>query len=268
MKTCKKTIRNLVAYLWGELENSEKSRLESHLKDCPKCQEELRQIKEVYRAADSWTGDVEKTVASIDWEALPARLVDGLIEKEEGRGQASRQKSLWPYLFQPKFRLVYAGILMGLAIGSLVTFLVLQTYPPRSEGNGGIVVPQGFYDKMELEVARRETLDYLQGSEYLLLDFAQSSPESSVEFWRSDFASQKTRDLLSKKKYIDPQLDKFQLAKAKAICDQIELLFFELLQMSERLSDEELKKIQNLIEERQLLLKIKLLRKELEKSEG
>jgi len=39
------------------------------------------------------------------------------------------------------------------------------------------------------------------------------------------------------------------------------------MQISERLSVEELKKIQTLIEERQLLLKIKLVKKELEKSE-
>jgi len=72
---------------------------------------------------------------------------------------------------------------------------------------------------------------------------------------------------LSKKKYIDNQLDKVKLAKAKAICDQIELLFFELTQISEDLSPEDLRKIQRLIEERQLLLKIKLVRKELQKSE-
>ena len=116
-------------------------------------------------------------------------------------------------------------------------------------------------------MARRETIDYLDRSEYLLLDFIQSTPEKSVEFWQSEYASQNTMDLLSKKKYIDPQLNKIKLAKAKVICDQIELLFFELMQISEKLSAEELKKIQRLIQERQLLLKIKLVRKELQKSE-
>jgi hypothetical protein len=268
MNTCKKTTRNLVAFLCDELEENERSRIESHLEICTECREELRQLKEVYRAADSLTGDMEKTMASIDWDALPVRIADGLIEKKPGRVEASRLKVFWPYLFQPRFRLVYAGLLLGLVIGSLATFLVFRTQTLKTAGNGGIIVPQGFYDKMELEMARRETLDYLLGSEYLILDFVQSSPERSAEFWRSDFAAQKAKNLLSKKKYIDPQLNKFQLAKAKAICDQIELLFFELMQMSNRLSGEELKKIQDFIEERQLLLKIKLVRKELEKSEA
>jgi hypothetical protein len=57
------------------------------------------------------------------------------------------------------------------------------------------------------------------------------------------------------------------MAKAKEICDQIEFLFYELTQMSEYLSPEDLRRIQNLIEERQLMLKIKLVKKELKKSE-
>ena len=57
------------------------------------------------------------------------------------------------------------------------------------------------------------------------------------------------------------------MAKAKAICDQIEFLFYELTQISVQLSEEEISKIQNMIEEKKLLLKIKLLKKELEQSE-
>ena len=101
----------------------------------------------------------------------------------------------------------------------------------------------------------------------MLLDFIQASPERSSETWRQSLATQKAKDLLTKKKYINPQLDKFRMAKAKEICDQIELLFFELTQISDQLSDEDLTKIQNLIEDSQLLLKIKLLRRELEESE-
>jgi ribosomal protein S13 len=57
------------------------------------------------------------------------------------------------------------------------------------------------------------------------------------------------------------------MAKAKAICDQIEYLFYELTQISVQLSEEEISKIQKIIEERNLLLKIKLLKRELEQSE-
>jgi hypothetical protein len=57
------------------------------------------------------------------------------------------------------------------------------------------------------------------------------------------------------------------MAKAKVICDQIELLFLELSQISDDLTGVEMKRIQSMIEDRRLLLKISLVEKELEESE-
>ena len=57
------------------------------------------------------------------------------------------------------------------------------------------------------------------------------------------------------------------MAKAKEICDQIEMLFYELAQVSEGLTPAQCRGIQNMIEEKNILLKIKLLKKELQESE-
>jgi hypothetical protein len=129
------------------------------------------------------------------------------------------------------------------------------------------MVSQEFLDRVDLEMARRETLDYLDKSQYLLLDFVRYSPEGETELWKDEFAVNQARDLLSKKKYINPQLRKLRMAKAKAICDQIEFLFYELTQVKDDLTKEDLERIQRLIEEKQLLLKINLLKKELRESE-
>jgi hypothetical protein len=267
MKDCKRTTRNLVAFLYGELDEIEKKHVATHLETCQECKDELLRLEEISEVADSLMADMERALVSVDWENLPARIADGLFDRESSQDRQPRQAGLWPFLVQPRFRLAYAGLLLGIIVGAVVTLLIFRSPPLQVADDGKIIVPRGFYDKMELEMARRETIDYLDSSEYLLLDFVQSSPEKSVEFWQSDFGSQKAMDLLSKKKYIDQQLDKIKLAKAKVICDQIELLFFELMQISEELSAEELGKIQLFIEERQLLLKIKLVRKELQKSE-
>lgn len=267
MKDCKKTNRNLLAFLYGELNEIDKKQVEAHLKTCQKCKEELLELKEVDEVANSLNTDMERAFVSVDWENLPTRIADGVFDKEPTRERQPRRAGLWPFLFQPRFRLGYAGLLLGIFFGAVVSFLIFRSPPLQVAEDGKIIVPQGFYDMMELEMARRETIDYLDRSEYLLLDFVQSSPEKSVKFWQSDYASQRAMDLLVKKKYIDPQLDKIKLAKAKAICDQIEFLFFELMHISEELSVEELKKIQRFIQERKLLLKIKLVRKELQKNE-
>ena len=54
------------------------------------------------------------------------------------------------------------------------------------------------------------------------------------------------------------------MAKAKALCDQIETLFLELSQIDTDLPAAELAKLRSYVEERQLLLKINLVKKELE----
>ena len=267
MKDCKRTNRNLVAYLYGELGRIEKNRLESHLKTCQGCKEEFLELEKIYQMADALNEDMEMASASVDWENLPARIADEVFGGEQTRIRRPRRAGFWMLLFQPRFRLAYAGLLLGIIVGAAATFLIFRSPPLQIAEDGRIIAPQGFFEMMELEMARRETIDYLDRSEYLLLDFVQSSPEESVEFWQSDVASQRAKDLLSKKKYIDLQLDKIKLAKAKLICDQIELLFFELMQISDELSVEELEKIQRLIQERQLLMKIKLVRKELQKNE-
>jgi len=267
MKECKKHRENLVAFLYGELQKEDRVLLDSHLNACRQCRNELDELKQVIKGADSLNADIEKTMASVEWENLPAQISSRINGENLSPSRRHWLKGFWESLFQPRLKPVYAGLLLGVLLGSLVTLLVIRTPLFKAEEEGRLLISQDSLERVELEMARRVTLDYLRKSQYLLLDFIQFPPERSAEFWKSDLALQTAKDLLSKKKYINQQLDKFQMAKAKAICDQIEFLFFELAQISHQLSIEELKRIQNLIKERQILLKINLLKKDLEKNE-
>jgi hypothetical protein len=267
MMDCKKIKKDLVAFLYGELRKDEKELMKAHLDACPDCRKELQHMKEVIKGADSLQEDIEKAMASVDWEELPSRITEAVFEKEAPLPREPWLAGISRFFFQLKLRPVYAALLIGVLLGSFITFMVLRAPLPREKEAGEFFVSQDFLERVELEMARRDTLDYLEESQYLLLDFIQSPSEKSAEFWQSEFASRKARGLLAKKKYISPQLDKFKMAKAKAICDQIEYLFYELVQISAQLSEEEVSKIRNMIEEKRLLLKIKLLKKELEQSE-
>ncbi len=267
MRKCKKYEKDLVAFLSGELEEENRARVAFHLERCDHCQGEIQNVKEIMESADSLSPELEKTMASIDWESLPSKIADTVFEEAPHFPRKGWLERFLGFLFQPKLRPVYAGVLTGILIGSIATIVILRSPFLGVRSEREFLVSQDFLERVELEMARRETLDYLNRSQYLLLDFVQAPPEQGREFWKTEFASKKARDLLSKKKYINPQLNKFQMAKAKEICDQIELLFFELIQISDQLSVEDLMRIQRLIEEKQLLLKIKLLRRELQESE-
>jgi hypothetical protein len=265
MKECKKHEQDRIAFLYGELEAEERERFLSHLEGCSRCQRALHEIREMKEKADVLHADIQETMDSIDWESLPSKITEAVWEKVLKTSREGRIARFVRVVFQSKLRPVYAGILVGILIGSLATFLIFQR-PFVKERGGDFVVSRDFLERVETEMARRETLDYLDKSQYLLLDFVQYSP-GREQLREPGLAFEEARDLLSKKKYINPQLMKFQMAKAKEVCDQIELLFYELTQMSEQLTREDLERIQRLIEENQLLLKIKLLKRELRESE-
>jgi len=142
-------------------------------------------------------------------------------------------------------------------------YFVLRAPGSRPGQDLGFFASQEFLDRAELEMARRNTLDYLEKSQYVLLDVFGSARAGSVT--PAALRSGQTRDLLARKKYLNGQLERFQMSKAKAICDQIEMLFRELSEISEDMSAAEFERIRDFVEERQLLLKINLVRKELER---
>jgi len=267
MMKCKKLKKDFVAFLYGELPESQKELLQTHIDSCPQCEKELEQLRDVIKGADALQEGMDNVMSSIDWEILPHQISENVFERRAYSHRKFWFTKIFQPFVQPKWRPVYVGLLLGILLGSVVTFMILR-YPFPKEGEEKLfLVPQDFLEKVELEMARRETLDFLEKSEYLLLDLVNSPTQRTRELWQSEFASRRAKDLLTKKRYINPQLDKYQMAKAKATCNQIEFLFYELTHISVHLSKEELNKIQKMIEERQILLKIKLLKEELEHSE-
>ena len=148
-----------------------------------------------------------------------------------------------------------------------LTFLVIKPQKPdliTAKQDSRINLPAGFVERVDMKLARRDTLDYLERSQYLLLELLQADQgRESAGLLQPD----NIQKLLTEKKYLNARLEDFQLLKAKAICDQIEFLFLELSQLSPELTAAELEKVRRMIEENQLLLKINLVKKELQQSE-
>ena len=264
MNTCQDLQKDRAAFLAGELDLERRERMVSHLKGCPRCREEVDEMRKVIAAAGLVKGEMEKAVASVDWEALPAKVAEYVFGKTARPGRLTIGERL--RLTRPWMVPVYAGLVLGLILGSLATFLILKRHAPSSVADNRFFASPEFIDRVELEMTRRQTLDYLQKSQYLLLDLAQASLRDKGR-GMEELASGRAKELLAKKKYLNPQLENSRMAKAKIICDQIELLFLELSQISDDLTGVEMKRIQGMIEDRRLLLKISLVEKELEESE-
>jgi hypothetical protein len=267
MSECETYRKELAAYIYGELSDMDQRDLESHLDGCPECRRELNLIKRVLNGADTLNPDLDRALQEVDWQALPDRLADRILDPRS-RPPSGRKAGPRRFWLQPGMRPVYAALALGVVLGVVLGAWIFRSPQPAPlSAGGGWVVPPAALESMDIEIARRSTLDYLDRSQYLLLDLVQASPEGASVFWNSDLASRQAKELLSKKKYIDQHLDSFHMLKAKAICDQIELLFLELTQISRRLTAAEMAELQNLVQERRLMLKIKLVKKELQESE-
>jgi hypothetical protein len=206
--------------------------------------------------------EIRAAADSVDWGTLPGLIADRAMAALPKPKRVPAAAWLWGWLAPLRMRPVLAGLLGGLVIGAAAMYFVLKA-PGRPPGADNSYYASGeFLDRAELEMARRNTLDYLEKSQYMLLDVFESADEGPVV--PASVRTERARDLLQRKKYLNVQLERLQMVKAKALCDQIETLFLELSQMDDDLAAAELGKIRGYVEERQLLLKINLVKKELQ----
>jgi hypothetical protein len=253
-----------LAFLSGDLEEGRRTSMAKHINECPECRQEAGELRRVLGGTDTVRGEIQDVLRSVDWEALPGRITDYVYAKAKKPEPVSSVSRFRLWLGQAGLKPIVAWVCLGVIIGALGMYLVLKNSGPQpvTDRSQGFFASKEFLDRAELEMARRETLSYLEKSQYVLLDVLGSPQGGSAV--RTPFSTGQAKELLAKKKYLNAELDKFQMSKAKAICDQIEILFLELSQISERLPQAELKNIQKLIQERQLVLKINLVKKELE----
>jgi hypothetical protein len=262
MTACGRDKQDLVAYLLGDLDEAGVGSLERHVEDCSDCRREMAELKRVLNGAVAVNEEVRRAMETVDWEALPERIArkafDRTASREEPRGI---RRFFSPLLLRP----AAAGLAAGAVLGALAVFLVLRPAPDRP---GGYYASSEFLERVELELARRETLSYLDRSQSLLQDFLQPAAIESGGLWLEGAGQRRAASLLEKKKYINPQLEHRRMAKAREICDQIELLILELAQIGPDLGEEEKARIQERVDESRLWLKINLIRKELQDSEA
>ena len=259
MIKCRFVRPELAAFLSGELGEGARKKVQRHLESCPDCRREMSALRDLLRDARTLETDIEGEMESVDWEAQAEKIASAAWERrtqpEPGTVGAGFR------FFSPAWRPVLAGVAMGVVLGSLSAFLILRKGAgPRAAG-GRYFASAGFLERVDVEIARRETLDYLEKSQYVLLDIV--GPDAGA----SGAAAGKARELLAKKKFLNSELDKVRMAKAREICDQIELLFYQLVDISSGLTDAQRAELRSLVEGKDLLLKIRLLKKELQESE-
>jgi hypothetical protein len=268
MKTCADLRREWKKALSGDSRPEAREGWKEHLAMCADCRREADDIQKILDGAEALQADVRRAMESVDWDQFSERIADAALAKRPRASAApARPGRFWAALWTPRWRPVFAGALAGVLLGAAGMYLALKPGALGRSPAMGLRPSGEFIDKVEYSMAKRETIDYLAKSQALLLDFVQATPAAAARSLRSGPSIRRTQDLLAKKRYINRELDSVPMAKAREICNQIELLFEELAQLGGELTAEEAAKIQRFVEDRDLLLRIQLVRRELEESE-
>jgi hypothetical protein len=223
---------------------------------------EAQAIDRLLRETEAVRAEIRRAADTVDWDTLPRLIADRALAGDFRAARRAPATRPLAWLAGLRLRPVLAGLAAGLVVGAAAMYLALRTPGDRAGRGEGYYASGEFLDRAELEMARRNTVDYLEKSQYMLLDVFETG--SVGHLLPAGVRAERARDLLQRKKYLNAQLDRFQMAKAKTICDQIEALFLVLSQINEELSAAELGRIRGFVEERQLLLKINLVKNELQ----
>jgi hypothetical protein len=245
-----------------------------HIAVCQECRREHEDLRAIGIGAEAVRDEIGAAMAGVDWDALSEQIADAALAERRTAPQPAPRPIVRPFFS----RSLLAGAAAGLLVGVLATLFFLRRGPQAAAlpttsaasaipAAGSYSASGEFLQRVELELAKRETIDYLEKSEYVLLDLleprsagaAPGPPAAPID---------RTSGLLAQKRYFNAHLDDVRMAKARALCDQIEFLFLELSQISRTLDPKETAEIRKYVEDKQLLLQIRLLKKELRENEA
>lgn len=104
---CKKYEEKIILYLYGELGEKDRADVESHIRQCPACAQDLAYTKKIFKALD----EAQAEMPEASWEKCWKEIDKGIAEKP------GKTKSLF---FLPRWAYAAAGILTIFAAGIII----------------------------------------------------------------------------------------------------------------------------------------------------
>jgi len=254
MKTCADVWEQLVLYSDDALEPGEKQRVGMHLEVCPECRAEYERIRAVIDGLRD--PQLFSPAEDVNWQMLPDRIA-------ARAGSAATRRRWIPTHFAARGWALSMAATLALACGLI--WFVQQRAPVREQtaaapaGSGN----EAFLARIQAAYAREVTVEYLAECQNLMVNLLR--PDFHCEGDRYDVSLEVVRaqQLLQRKRILEPELRRPEVARAKALCDEIENLLVNLSLAESCARPEEIQRMERFIERERILLRINLLQAEL-----
>ncbi len=271
-RRCKDIRPQLLDYACSEISQADAVSVEQHLASCPLCQTEYQEYQLLFQSTAELNKETQAVMDSIDWEQNAIDIARTARVSHATR--TSRQRDNVPGRFPLTFgfnlfnrRLVVpaavAALFFVLGIGIWLGYLLFHTPPTPGPGILPMLPQQASLERLETTLAKKELAGYLSGAQLVITDLMQQCTPGEGETVRAGWNRRGVSELLSKSRYLNRDLDDPQLLTSRELLKKIEWLLYEILTSDDRMSCEELKHLQDYIRKEKLLLKIRLVDKDI-----
>jgi len=253
MNDCDSVNNSLVLYAEGQLDPAQVGQVNQHLTACAQCRDAIAEI----RTVRGWLADPDLFVPeqTYAWQMLPSNVVARARE-------LPAEKSWLPS------KLGSLGWAAGLAATFLLACgLVWMFYrqAPEPPVAAKLAAPgnEAFLGRIHLAYVREATAQYLSECQDLLINVVRAGPGCRDQKYDVSVEVERARALLQRKRLLDPELRAPEVVRAKQVCDELETFLLNLSTSESCETRDKLRRMENYIQQQQLLLRISVLRSEL-----
>jgi len=203
--------------------------------------------------------DIQNEARQINWEKSTSEIMQKV--KIEGDSSQSTAKGFLNWFFKAPYKLGFAVVSI-IAFGFIFLFLIERNGPMDEQP----IIPANSVENMENTLSKNETIEYLRQSSIVLSSIA-NMPTNGLDNDLLKLNAKHARSLLLKKKYFSQNLNNYELANAQSVCNQVEYLLYDISQIENSTDTDSLNNVRNLIQDKKIMLKIKLVQFELTNKE-
>lgn len=261
---CKDIKRLMVEVLSGESPEEpgkDIAAVETHVDTCSHCRGEYILLQKMYGAARETTEAAEREMARIDWNANAENISSGIRFK---RSRQYRDARLPRFGFTWKMALpALAGVfILGISLGYFLFYDSARPGPLTD--NGQPFQAKTTLARLETTLARREMQGYFQQTQMLLTDLMRQCDDDGTGAWTSELTRRQARILLNKNRYFSEDLSNPQFLSSRRLLKKLEWLLYEIVTLDENASCDQLRHLQDFIRKERLLLKLRLVGKDID----
>jgi hypothetical protein len=242
----------------GVLEGREREEALDHVRACPRCRRE-------HDALVAVVAEMERDPLREADPPVPVSVLAARVEREVEQALVPGGRPRWWLVALPAAAAV-------LAVAVLVPALVSRTRPvpaaPRAEippAEAGPLVTEDALARIERNLAREHAARYLSEAGDVLVAVAATGVDCDREDERLDVgrAPERSRELLERRALVVRGGGE-AVASARGVLDDVELALREVADLPSCVKRADVERLREVVEQRQLLMRIRLMTRELE----